>query len=410
MSGLEILISGAGVAGPVLAHFLVQAGTKVTIVERASSLRMGGQNVDIRGLGRTVLAKMGTHDTVQEKMTAEAGVAFVDKFNRHMAEFPVDKSRQGKSITAEIEIMRGDLAVILYDATKNEVEYQFDDSIEGLDEANEKVNVKFQSGRRHEFDMVIAADGLGSSTRKLVFGDVPIASLNAWVSWFSVPRQDHDTAWGTWYNAPGRRMILLRPNTNDATEHVTRASMWICEPSEKLRNYSKLSKEEQKIMTHEIFHDAGGEATRCLEGMDKDDEFTMQEIAQVKMDAWSKGRVALLGDAAFCPSPISGMGTTLAIVGAYILAGEIAKAPCDPKQAFGSYEKFMRPFVTKGQELPPGAPKWANPSSAFGITMLHSFLGFVSWSGISRFVESFVGPPVDAITLPDYDFSEGKIA
>lgn len=403
MSGLEILITGAGVAGPVLAHFLVEAGAKVTIVERASSLRMGGQNVDIRGLGRKILAMMGTHDTVQEKMTAEAGIAFVDSSNRRMAEFPVDKSGRGKSITAEIEIMRGDLAVILYDATKEDVEYQFGDSIEGLNEANDKVNVEFQSGRIEEFDMVIAADGLGSSTRKLVFGNDPISSLDAWVSWFSIPRQDHDTSWGTWYNAPGRRMILLRPNTNEATENVTRASMWICEPSEKLRNYSKLSKQEQKVMAHEIFHDAGGEATRCLEGMDNDDDFTMQEIAQVKMDTWSKGRVALLGDAAFCPSPISGMGTTLAIVGAYILAGEIAKAPHDPKQAFGSYEDIMRPFVTKGQKLPPGAPKWANPASALGVRMLHSFLGFIAWSGISRMAESFVGPPVDTITLPDYE-------
>lgn len=410
MSGLKILISGAGVAGPVLAHFLAQAGAKVTIVERASSLRMGGQNVDIRGLGRKVLSKMGTHDTIQEKMTAEAGVAFVDSSNRHMAEFPVDKSGREKSITAEIEIMRGDLAVILYDATKKDVEYQFDDSIEGLDETNDKVSVKFQNCGTQEFDMVIAADGLGSSTRKLVFGNDPISSLNAWVSWFSIPRQDHDTAWGTWYNAPGRRMILLRPNTNDATENVTRASMWICEPSEKLRNYSKLTKQQQKIMAHEIFHDAGGEATRCLQGMDNDDDFTMQEIAQVKMDTWSKGRVALLGDAAFCPSPISGMGTTLAIVGAYILAGEIVKAPHDPKQAFGSYEKIMRPFVTKGQKLPPGAPKWANPGSAFGVRMLHSFLGFVSWSGISKVAESFVGPPVDAITLPEYDFAKGQMA
>ncbi|QDS68054.1 hypothetical protein FKW77_009762 [Venturia effusa] len=409
MSGLKILVSGAGVAGPVLAHFLARAGAEVTIVERAASLRMGGQNVDIRGLGRKVLAKMGIHDAVQEKMTHEAGVAFVDGSNRHMAEFPVDTSGGGKSMTAEIEIMRGDLAVILYDATKKDVEYQFDDSIETLDETNDKVRVKFQSGRTHDFDLVIGADGLGSSTRKLVFGDVPISSVNSWVSWFKIPRQDHDTAWATWYNAPGRRMILLRPNTNEATEKVTRASMWVCEPSEKLRNYSKLSKEQQKILVHEIFHDAGGGATRCLEAIDKDDEFTMQEIAQVKMDTWSKGRVALLGDAAFCPSPISGMGTTLALVGAYVLAGEISKAPHDPKQAFSSYERIMRPMVTKGQKLLPGAPKVANPASALGIKFLHSFLGFVSWSGISKFADTFAGRSVEAIQLPNYDFN-GKEA
>jgi 2-polyprenyl-6-methoxyphenol hydroxylase-like FAD-dependent oxidoreductase len=406
MSGLEILISGAGVAGPVLAHFLAQAGAKVTIVERAPSLRTGGQNVDIRGLGLKILNKMGTAEAVRNKTTQEEGVAFVDASNHHMAAFPVDKSGKNLSMTAEIEIMRGDLAMIMYEATKNDVEYQFDDHIERIDEMGNKTKVHFQSGLEREFDLVIAADGLGSSTRKLVFGDLPISSLGQYVSWFSIPREEQDGAWAHWYNAPGRRMILLRPNTVGTTDSLTRASVWICSTSEKVKGYSKLSMQDQKALMHEIFDDAGGEAARVLAGMDKAEDFYMQEVAQVKVDSWSKGRVALVGDAAFCPSPISGMGTTLAVVGAYLLAGEITKNPHDPAQAFVNYETIMRPFVTKGQKLFPGAPQLANPETAWGIWILHALLGFVSWSGILTFFGSRAGPPVDAFTLPEYDFTK----
>jgi 2-polyprenyl-6-methoxyphenol hydroxylase-like FAD-dependent oxidoreductase len=405
MLGLEILISGAGVAGPVLAHFLTKAGAKVTIVERASSLRTGGQNVDIRGLGLKILSKMGTEEAVRKRTTQEEGVAFVDASNRHMAAFPVDKSGRNLSMTAEIEIMRGDLAIILYEATKSDVDYQFDDSIQRLDEMENKINVQFQSGHEHDFDLVIAADGLGSVTRKLLFGNLPISSLGQYVSWFSIPRAEHDSAWAHWYNAPGRRMILLRPDTVETTDSLTRASIWICSTSEKLKGYSQLSMQQQKALMHEIFDDAGGEASRVLTGMDNAEDFYMQEVAQVKLESWSKGRVSLVGDAAFCPSPISGMGTTLAIVGAYLLAGEITKTPHDPKQAFGAYEEIMRPFVIKGQKLFPGTPQMANPETAWGIWILHALLGFVSWSGILSFFGTRAGPPVDAFTLPEYDFT-----
>jgi 2-polyprenyl-6-methoxyphenol hydroxylase-like FAD-dependent oxidoreductase len=128
--------------------------------------------------------------------------------------------------------------------------------------------------------------------------------------------------------------------------------------------------------------DAEGEASRVLAGMNIAEEFYMQEVAQVKMEPWAKGRVALVGDAGFCPSPISGMGTTLAIVGAYVLAGEIVKAPRVPRQAFGAYEGIIRPFVVKGQKPFPGTPQLENPDTALGIRILHAVLGLVAWSGI----------------------------
>lgn len=157
---------------------------------------------------------------------------------------------------------------------------------------------------------------------------------------------------------------------------------------------------------HNLFSDTGWEATRVLAGMDAADDFYMQEVAQVKMeDSWSRGRMAVLGDAAYCPSPISGMGTTVAIVGAYILAGEIARSPINPQEAFASYERHMRPFVMKAQKLIPGAPHLANPETAWGIWIMNSILGFVSWTGLTTILGRYAGPPVDAIVLPEYELS-----
>jgi 2-polyprenyl-6-methoxyphenol hydroxylase-like FAD-dependent oxidoreductase len=407
MSGCNILVCGAGVAGPVVAFFLTQAGARVTIVEKAPSLRTGGQNVDVRGLGLKVLRFMGVEDAVHDRMTQEEGVAFVNAANRHMAQFPVDKSGRNLSMTAEIEIMRGDLAEVLYSATKNDIKYQFDDSVESLEEQDDKVQVHFKSGSNEEFDLVVAADGLGSHTRKVIFGETQmpgISSLGQYVSWFSIPRAEGDGVWARWYNAPGRRLILLRPNTGGTSTAITRASMWICSTSAKLEKYSKLSVQEQKNLMHELFDDAGWETSRVLDGMDSAEDFYMQEVAQVRMESWSHGRTCLLGDAAFCPSPISGMGTTLAIVGAYLLAGEIMNNPRDYSTAFASYEKIMRPFVSKGQKLIPGAPQIANPQTGWGISLLHLILGFISWSGVDMIVAKFAGAPVDGIALPDYDF------
>ena len=153
---------------------------------------------------------------------------------------------------------------------------------------------------------------------------------------------------------------------------------------------------------HDLFADAGWETPRLLAGMDDSDDFYMQSVAQVKLESWSKGRMGLVGDAAYCPSPISGMGTTVAFVGAYVLAGEIAKCGADYKKAFEGYESLMRPFVVKAQKLPPGAPGIANPETAWGIKVFNGVLGFVSWSGLSGLLGGFGGPKADGIVLPEY--------
>lgn len=404
MSNLRILISGAGIAGPTLAFWLARAGAHVTIVERAPTLRAVGQNVDLRGAGLEVIRRMGLEDTVQQNTTNEEGFAFVDANNRIRAQFGVDRSGKGKSFTSDTEILRGTLAKILYDGTKDSAEYIFGDYVESVDDTENGIQVTFaNSTPQRDFDLLIAGDGLGSPTRALIFPDVQkscIRSLNQYISYFSIPSRETDGTWARWYNAPGRRCILTRPN-NAGKTMVFLAIM--SSTSETLQNHARLSQPEQKALMHDLFADAGWEAPRVLAAMDDADDFYMQSNAQVKLDRWSKGRMAVIGDAAYCPSPISGMGTSVAIVGAYVLAGEIAKHGADYAKAFEGYESLVRPYVDKAQKLPPGAPAIANPETAWGIGVLNAVLGFVSWSGLPALLGRFGGPPADGIVLPEYE-------
>lgn len=400
MSDLRVLISGSGIAGPVVAHFLTKlTKAKVTIVERSPELRATGQNVDVRGNGLEVIRRMGLEEVVRSKVTHEQGLKFIDGRNRVWAEFPVDK---GQGFTSEIEIIRGDLSEILYNATKNDTEYIFGESISSITESSDSIEVEFSNGTpTRTFDILVGADGWTSKTRGLAFGQVnenAVKSLGQYTAYFSIPYEEEDGEWAEWYNAPGGRLFLVRPDKNS---NITRIYMAMMSEIEKLESALSMNTTDQKALLRDLFEDAGWKAKRILDGMDNSDDFYYQKIAQVKMDRWSIGRTVLVGDAAYCPSPISGMGTTSGITGAYFLAGEIANHIGDHASAFKAYEDKMRPFATKAQTLMPGTPWIANPQSWWGIYVLNSFLWFVTRTGLSK-LAGIGEPPVTAITLPRY--------
>ena len=397
----SILISGAGIAGPTLAFWLVRYGMKVSVIERAPQLRTAGQTIDIRGAGLEVVQKMGLEELIRARTTQEKGINFVDRENRTQAAFPVE-AMGGQSFVSEIEILRGELATLLYDQTRNDVEYVFGDKITTIVDLDDRVQVSFAKEADRDFDLVVIADGLSSKTRELVFGGStsPIHRLGQYTSYFSIPYEESDGTWSRWYNAPGGRCVLLRPDGQGTT--TTRAFLTL---SSSPNGLEKLDVNGQKAEMHKLFADAGWETDRVLSAMETSTDFYLQEVAQVKMDKWSKGRVALLGDAGYCPSPISGMGTSVAVVGAYILAGEIARHQ-DHNDAFTSYETLLRPYITKAQSLPPGAPHFATPQTEWGIWILHRVLSAASFGmriGVARLFGRFFSPPAECITLPTYE-------
>ena len=373
MAKLNVLISGAGIAGPVCAYWLARAGIKATVIERATLLRNAGQSIEVAGPRLEVVQKMALEEAVRAKGTKEAGLAFVDATNRIIAELPMEAP--GVSFTSEFEVLRGDLVEIFYEACRKETDYVFGDYITSVDDQGDKVRVGFAKGQDRDFDSVIVADGMSSRTRGLVFDDeAPVKGLGHCCSYFTIPYHESDGTWSRFYRAPGRQ-ILLRPHGPTGTAaHLGMAA-------EAATGFMKLDVKGQKQMMHDLFHDAGWQAQRVLAGMDNCNDFYMTETAQVKVKQYSKGRVVLLGDSAFCPSPIAGVGTTLAIVGAYVLAGELARH-ATPQEAFVAYEGIMRPYVEKSQKLPPGITAMACPQTKWGVYILHSVMSVVTKSGI----------------------------
>jgi 2-polyprenyl-6-methoxyphenol hydroxylase-like FAD-dependent oxidoreductase len=392
----KILISGASIAGPTLGFWLHRFGFETTIVERAETLRLGGQNIDIRGAAHKIAHLMGIEDEIRAANTGELGVLFVDKEDN--AKATVAQSGTN-SFTSELEILRGDLAQILYNHTKNNIEYLFGDQITGLEEVKNGVNVRFQKGATRHFDLVICADGIRSSTRTLIFGNEPIVQpLNLYIAYFTIPKTATDTQWARWYNALGERVVFLRPDN----EGTTRASFsFISKPM----GYEKLSVAEQKEILQQKFADAGWEATRLLTDLQHITDFYFDSISQVKAPNWSRGRCAMTGDAAFCPSPLSGRGASVSMVGAYILAGELSRHE-NHQDAFAAYEKLVRPYINEVQKLPPGVPYLAHPKTKWGILLLHTILNVVSSNFVRKIANWFEkkdkSPYNDTIVLPEY--------
>lgn len=359
----RILITGASIAGTTAAWWLGRAGFDVTVVERAPAFRDGGQNVDVRGIGRTILREMGLERAALARGTGEEGTAWVDAAGRAKARFMAGDA-EGEGPTAEMEILRGDLARLLYEASERHAAFRFGD---GIARAEENGAITFASGTTERYDAVIVAEGVGSATREQVFArENEPRWMDLTIAYFTIPRTPDDDRLWRWYNAPGSRSISLRPDPYG----TTRAMLSVHGPLPEAQNWDAA---RQKAFLRERFRDAGWEARRVLAGLDETDDFYFDVLRQVRMPRWSRGRIALTGDAAWCVTPLAGIGATLAITGARVLAGELARGD-DVPGALAAYERAMRPMVEQAQGVPKIAPRLMHPRSQAGIRVLHAGL------------------------------------
>lgn len=391
----RILITGASIAGPALAWWLHRFGFYVTVVERAPEFRDGGQNIDVRGAARTVLERMGLFQAVKDHGTGEQGFAFVDEEGAVVAEF--DEAELGSnSLTAELEILRGDLARLLYEHSRAQVSYRFGDSITAVQETEQQVTVTFAHGAPENFDLVVVAEGANSTTRQLLFGEaVTRKPYDLYVAYFTIPREAGDGKIARSYNAPGGRSLCLRPDNQGTTRALLALQQ---EPA----GYESLAPDEQKATLQRLFADAGWEAPRILRELVNADDFYFEMVSQVKLDSWTQGRVVLTGDAAWCAGPF-GVGTTLALVGGYVLAGELHRHAHDYGAAFAAYEHLMRPYAEEGQDVPKLAPRLANPQTQVGIAVQRAVLRVAAAPGIRQVVGKLANPSANEVELPDYE-------
>jgi 2-polyprenyl-6-methoxyphenol hydroxylase-like FAD-dependent oxidoreductase len=338
----SILVVGAGIAGPALAHWLRRAGFATTVVERAPGPLPGGHAVDLRGVARTAVARMGLLPAVRDARLRTTSSTTVDAAGQALRTVAAD-DHGGDGELAEIEILRGELARILRAAS--DAEFRYDSHLVGLDDDGTGVRATFADGRSERFDVVIGADGLHSRVRTLTFGRGGVRPLGTTIALWTVP--DHlglrDTALD---HADGDRFAGVRP-TGDGSNAI----VYLAFPTPAAEPGDA---DGQRSLVRSVAAGMGWEVPRFVSALDTAPDLYVVSCAQVVLPAWSRGRIGLLGDAAYCPSPLSGLGTAVALVGAYVLAGELRAAVPDAAAGLRAYEARMRPWVERVQRIPHG--------------------------------------------------------
>jgi 2-polyprenyl-6-methoxyphenol hydroxylase-like FAD-dependent oxidoreductase len=412
MAQLKIIISGGGIAGNALAFWLSKLGHHVTVVEWFSSLRDTGLQLDLRGHGIEVLKRMGLEEKFRSMMAPEEGMQMVTSSGRRLGYFPANKSGKGvQAFTTEYEIMRGDLCRLIYDATKDRTKYIFGTSIKSVEKKEHNVMVHFADGTSDQYDLVVGADGQNSRTRKMMLGpDTPDAFVplgNLFMGYFTVPRpiQKGEQYIATWFIAPGKRFVMTRRHSPD----VFQVYLGVRTSSKRLINAHGGGIEEEKMALAEVFKGAGWRTEELLETLKTSEDFYCEHVGLVKLDSWSQGRMVLVGDAAYGPSATTGMGTTSAVVGAYILAGEIGRH-CgqrddedDLAAALKAYDQKFRPFMDQVQKgITESEMSWL-PDSSIGIAVINFLWMIAALLRLNIIGKWFLREAVKDWDLPDYE-------
>ena len=257
------------------------------------------------------------------------------------------------------------------------------------------MTVSFDQGGSESFDLVVLAEGVNSRSRdSIVNTAITERSLGLTIAYYSVERSAADDDWWRWYNALGGRTISLRP------DNLGRIRVSLSFLSD-ARVDSDPDLGSPKDELTERFRDAGGPAGRVLAGLADADDLYVERLRQIRADRWSNGRTVLLGDAAWCATPVSGMGTSLAVVGTYVRAGELA-AHVHHQDGLAAYERVMRPYVDQAQDLPPGTPRLAHPRSRPGLAAFRTALRLAGSPAFAPVRRRMFAPPADRLQLPDF--------
>ena len=420
MSKLNVLIVGASIAGPMAAYWFAKAGAKITVIERFPRLRTNGQSIDIRTAGVTVMRKIpGMEAAVRAKTTEIEGISFVRDDSRPYGTLRATGNADQQSLVSEFEIFRGDLAQILFDLTKDNknIKYVFGEQVASMQQ-NEKNNgpikVEFTNGLpTSEYDLVVACDGATSRTRAMGLGGGVrdhIRPTNCWAAYFSIPRDLLDgSKIGQAYSAPGGRFSAIGPDPSG----VTRVTLMGINPRDNrdatlpFREASKQGDDALKRFVAQHYQGAGWRTDEIVRGMMEAADFYASEVVQVRPPSLHKGRFVLVGDAGCAPG-FTGGGTSLAIAGAYLLAGEVgSRHQHDLAAGLAGYEERMRPIVEDLQRTPPLVPTVMAPQTPWGIWLRNTIFAFIAWSRVLEFGQRFFAGAFassDKHGLPDYEW------
>jgi 2-polyprenyl-6-methoxyphenol hydroxylase-like FAD-dependent oxidoreductase len=392
---MRILISGAGIAGPTLAYWLLRHGFQPTLVERAPALRTGGYIIDFWGAGFEVADRMGLVPELRQKGYQVEEVRFVDRHGRKVSGFSAkvfDRFTGGRFTS----LPRSELAASLYGTIQDRVETVFGDSIAGIEENEREVRVRFERSELRAFDLVIGADGLHSRVRGLAFGEQARFEkyLGYRVAAFDVPGyRPRDEGVYVLYTQVGQQVARFAMRGD-------RTMFLFVFADDAADGGSAPDVSAQKAILRARFAGSGWECPRILDAMDSAPDLYFDRVSQIRMDRWTRGRVALVGDAAFCPSLLAGQGSALAMVAAYVLAGELKAAGGAHQVAFARYQERLREFIAGKQRA---AERFAGsfaPRSSLGLLVRNQVTKLLS---VPFVADLAMGRGLrDPIELPEY--------